>query len=170
MPKGVDRFRSATEACQSVVLDTNACIYFLEGGDSRADLVGALLRRAGEGTLRVNLPGIVEFELMVKPYQGRDVREIMRAQNFVLATRGVRPLAMSREIMLTSAEVRAATQMRVPDALVVGSAIVAQCDAIVGNDVRFKTIDRLAEHRWLSAAGRNARIPAYVHIGDFEDD
>jgi hypothetical protein len=72
---------------------------------------------------------------------------------------GVNAVPNSREITLARAEARAITKLRVPDALVVGSAIVMRCDAIVGND-EFRIINELSPRRWLSSRSRTMSFAA----------
>jgi len=40
----------------------------------------------------------------------------------------------SREIAWVAAEVRAETSLALPDAIIVATAIVTECDALIGND------------------------------------
>jgi predicted nucleic acid-binding protein len=85
------------------------------------------------------------------------------------ATRGVHVTAVSRAVLLAAADVRAKTNLKTPDAVVAGSAIVAGCGAIVGNDKSFERLARVDKDAWVMFDSRVNPVPAYVHLDDFVD-
>lgn len=159
-------FLSAVSTFARVAFDTSACIYYLADSGSRADLVDALVSRAANGLVLIDLPGIVHLELLVGPYRRRAQPDVKRVEKFVLSEPGIRTTSISRRVLMAAAEVRALTGLKVPDALVVGAAIAGPCGAIVGNDDRFKRLDSIGTVKSLVSGGV-LRMPRYLHLDDY---
>ena len=162
-------FQEVTDPLAHVAFDTQSCIYQLNDDPLRSDAVVALMVRAAAGTLRIHLPGIVEMELFVRPYRSYDLEELKRVRELVFEKPGLQRAPISEQMLLVSAELRAMTDLRVPDALMVGSALVAGCEAIVGNDKNFRRLEGFGNVSLLSMRGRNARFPRYIHLDDYID-
>jgi predicted nucleic acid-binding protein len=131
--------------------------------------VEPLVDLAATGSLLVELCAIVKMELLVLPYRSRNVRDIYIVKQFVHDSRGVSVAPLSDSAMELSTEVRAITGLKVPDALVVGSAVASGCDAIVGNDRRFGRLNDRENLRLMSIAGGRHALPRYVHLDDYLD-
>jgi hypothetical protein len=69
--------------------------------------------------------------------------------------------------MFLAAEIRAHTRLKTPDAIVVASAVASGCQAIVGNDKRFRDLEGLRGTRFLAAGSRPIEMPDYLHLEDF---
>lgn len=79
----------------------------------------------------------------------------------------MRPLAEG--VLELSTEVRAFTGLKVPDALIVGSAVAGGCDAIVGNDRRFVRLNERNGARFMAIGSGRRDMPSYVHLDDYLD-
>lgn len=82
-----------------------------------------------EGVLSV----VTEVELLVRPLRDGTEEDVERVRALLDAP-GLQVVEMDREIASATAEVRATTGLRLPDAAIVATAVVAGCDVIVGND------------------------------------
>ncbi len=84
------------------------------------------------------------------------------------ATRGITLSQITRAVIVTAAEVRAATGMKLPDALIVACAVLDRCDVIVGNDEAFSRIANVNPEQLTVAGQRGIRkLPRYVHLDDY---
>lgn len=162
-------FLNAIRQCRRLAVDTSCCIYYLEKDPLRWGLVEPLIDRAATGSLLVELCAIVKMELLILPYRSRNVRDIYLVKQFVHDSRGVSVTPLSEGVMELATEVRATTGLKVPDALIVGSALLGGCDAIVGNDRRFGHLNDREDQRLMSIGGGQRAIPSYLHLDDYLD-
>lgn len=160
-------FLKRTAALRHIALDSSSCIYYLRGVEPRRSLVRQLLDRARSGSLQIDLPGVVEMELLVRPYATRNPRDLMDVERLTVDAPGVTTIPISRDVMLSSAQTRAITGLKLPDALVVGSAIARCCDALIGNDIRFRILNELPPSRWFSSPSPGRPSPTYLHLDDY---
>jgi predicted nucleic acid-binding protein len=164
---GADKegFLSALGRAGSIALDTSACIYYLQAVGERYELISEVIRRAARGRVEVELSGIVEMELLVRPYRSGDMIGVRKIRSLVEG-RGATLRDVSRDVLLASATIRAATGIRLPDAIIAGSAAVARCDAIVGNDTAFRRLNGISGVHVRTRRG-TLPLPLYVHLDDY---
>jgi predicted nucleic acid-binding protein len=148
-----------------VSLDTNACIYFLGAVEPYREIMRAVLNRAQAGKLEARIGGIVLLELLVAPFKSGRKQEVDRVRVFTAGGAGVTREQITESVLYAAAELRAITGLSTPDALVVASAAVNECDAIIGNDGGLSRIRPLAGRRLQSV--EHARVPRYLHLDDF---
>lgn len=76
---------------------------------------------------------ITEAELLVKPL--RDANEAARERiEDLLSEHGIYVIGVDRKISRRAAAIRARSRLKLPDAIIVATAIETDCEAIVGND------------------------------------
>jgi predicted nucleic acid-binding protein len=85
----------------------------------------------GECTLIVS--AITEAELLVRPERDGNVDAIERITD-LLSENGILVVNVDRRIARRSAMVRAGSSLRLPDAIIVATALQTACEAIVTND------------------------------------
>ncbi len=78
-------------------------------------------------------------------------------------------MPITEMVLMTAAHVRAATRLKAPDALVVASATLSGCGAIVGNDIDFKVINDFPPLGPVGVGGRTLPMPQYIHFDDYQD-
>lgn len=71
--------------------------------------------------------------MRVQPLQ-MGSRGMISKMELALAHPSVRVIRVDRRIARKGAEVRAQLDLELPDALIVATAIISECDALVGND------------------------------------
>jgi predicted nucleic acid-binding protein len=130
-------------------------------------MVRDIVARADGRRMTVELSGVVRAELLVGPLRTRDGRELRRILDLAHRRRGVEAAAISEEVLTTSSEIRAVTKLKMMDAIIVASAAVHGCQAIVGNDEGFAVINRFDVVPALAARRTPLPMPKYLHLDDF---
>jgi predicted nucleic acid-binding protein len=93
-----------------------------------------LFRRVLRGDATFVVSVITEAELLVRPERERDQEAIERIGD-MLSEDGIQVVPVSRQIARQAAAIRAqAGRLRLPDAIIVATALAASCEAIVSND------------------------------------
>jgi hypothetical protein len=95
--------------------------------------------------------------------------ELNRVRALVEFTPGLRATEITSDVLTAAAAVRARTRLKLPDALVVGSAMANRSEAIIGNDSAFQRLRSLGEVPVIGTS-RAYRIPEYIHIDDYLDE
>ena len=165
--QGLARFLTDIARYARITVDTCGCIYFLERESKRFPLARELFLEAARGHIEIELAGITLTELLVHPFQSGDRREIEVVLTLAKRQAGVRTTPLTESVLIAAAQVRAATRLKVPDALVVASAAISGCGAIVGNDQDFEVINKLAPMRLVLPGARALTMPRYLHFDDY---
>jgi predicted nucleic acid-binding protein len=128
---------------RSVLLDTSACIYFLDGSrqDRRHREMAALVERAEDGALTIVLSPISVAELLVLPIREGDVEAEAMVRLFVSKLCEVVP---ATDATASSAALfRSKYGLRLPDAFVLASALERSVEGVVGNDRAWKRVEEI---------------------------
>jgi predicted nucleic acid-binding protein len=92
-----------------------------------------VFRRVQAGTLTILLSAITEAELLVRPE--RDGNQAAKERiGDLLSENGIYVLGVDRKIARRAAAIRGRTSLKLPDAIIVATALETDSDAIVGND------------------------------------
>ena len=169
MGSGREAFLAATAPFRKLTLDTNIFLYYLANESRFADLVTDLMLRAITGGVVLELPGIVQFELLIRPYQSGDPNELANIRKLVRHHPGIEASAISDAVLQLSAEIRARTRLKAPDALVAGSAMMHGSAAIVSNDKNFYKLKDLENVDFITQGRRRLTPPQFLLIDDFAD-
>lgn len=119
---------------KKLLLDTNAIIYFLDDVPGYADLMELILNLAEQGQMSINLSVISEAELLVKPYREGLLETVKAIKFWIEEFPNLQVIPVSREIAHKAADLRGRLGLRLPDALVLATAINSNSEVIVGND------------------------------------
>ncbi|MDQ3963900.1 MAG: PIN domain-containing protein [Actinomycetota bacterium] len=127
-------------AYRNVVLDTSACIYFLEGpaSDPRHMLTKPIIRAAEEGEVDVSVSVVSVTELLTGPLRAHD--RLAEAHARLLLYEICRVVPMDVQVAEYAARLRVRYGLRTPDAIVCATGVVVHADAVVGNDERWKQV------------------------------
>jgi predicted nucleic acid-binding protein len=130
-------------ALRSVLLDTSACIYFLDGSpaDRRHREVAALVGRAEGGALTIVLSPISVAELLVLPIRESDVEAEAMVRLFV--SRLCQVVPATDATASSAALLRSKYGLRLPDAFVLASAVEHAVEGVVGNDAAWKRVEEI---------------------------
>lgn len=164
---GHEAFEERVGGLRHISLDSCACIYLLTRTEPFTAPIRGLFERAGARRLAISLSRLVQMELLVHPMRSRDLREREMIVDLTERAAGVETTELTRTVMFLAAEIRAHTRLKTPDAIVVASAVASGCQAIVGNDKRFRDLEGLRGTRFLAAGSRPIEMPDYLHLEDF---
>ena len=162
-------FLRVLEPITRLAVDTSSAIYYLGQDPKRFALSRDAFDCAARGKLEVLFAGITQMELLVRPFREHDALGKRRVMTLVEGTPGVRTVPLSRDVLVTAAEVRALTNLKTPDSLVAASALVHGCDAIVGNDRAFGRLAEVSSQEWTMFDVGARPVPTYIHLDDFVD-
>ena len=129
----IDRFRGDLPEGSSVLLDTNVLIYHLEGLAPYVELTRSLLERLAETELEGAVSALSVAELLAGPYRTGDEAKVKIARNFVQTLPNTSIASVDAEAADQAARLRS-HGLRMPDALILATAIVRRVDAVVTND------------------------------------
>jgi predicted nucleic acid-binding protein len=107
-----------------------------------------LFQRVEAGQATIVISAISEAELLVRPMVKGNEEAIERIAD-LLSEDGIEVLEVDRAIARRSAMIRAAQlrsgrkSLKLPDAMIVATALDARCDVIVGNDKDWKKLEGL---------------------------
>ena len=118
----------------------------------------------------MELAGITLMELLVRPFRSGDRREIEVVMTLAKRQAGVITTPITEMVLMTAAQVRVATRLKAPDALVVASAMISGCGAVVGNDNDFKIINSIEPLPPVGVGARSSRLPRYIHFDDYLEE
>jgi predicted nucleic acid-binding protein len=125
-----------------VYLDTNILIYLSEGSAPDQQAFKAQFQHFEEAAVRFITSELTLGEVLVHPLRKGDEKLIALYEN--LFTDFVEPVPITREVLYTSAKLRAETpSQRMPDAIHVATALLAKAEVFVTGD---KGIKNLPEH------------------------
>ncbi|MGH2746593.1 MAG: type II toxin-antitoxin system VapC family toxin [Actinomycetota bacterium] len=127
-----------------VVLDTTACIYFLQGSasDRRHLLVEPVVRAGEAGDTELLLSTITVTELLTAPMRAGDRQAQARAHLFSYEI--CRPVPVDVTTAEKAARIRARYGLRTPDAVICATGLTSQADAVIGNDARWKRVEEIS--------------------------
>lgn len=148
---GLDSFLNAVGSHRKVLVDTNVVIYLLEGTAFFGKAMEKLFGLIEAGEMKGYLSVITITELLVKPIRDKNLELRGKIDLFLDYFPNLEVLDVTREIAARAAEIHAATNLRVPDAILIATAAVHGC-AMVGND--------------LACAKKDLGIP-YIYLGGY---
>ncbi len=130
----IGRWLDDLRNCRQVALDTNVLIYLFENVEPYRHLASQVLRMMDRGLIVGCVSTVVEAEMLVKPLRDRDHRAQETIELFFRNSPNLVIRGVDRAVAKRAAAVRAASRLRLPDAIVVATAIEERCDALIGND------------------------------------
>ena len=130
----VDRWLKDLTAYRRLALDTNLLIYALNGMMPYQELARHLFALMERGLVMAIASTVVEAEVLVKPLRDRDMLALDRVVLFFRESPNLLIRDFDRSVSRRAAQIRATSHLRLPDAMIVATALEERCDAIVGND------------------------------------
>ena len=105
-------------------------------------MLSPVFARVQRGQAEVVASVITEAELLVRPNREGNLEATERIAD-LLSEDGISVLPVTRQIARSAALLRARHGLKLPDAIIVATAIGARCDVIVGNDDRWHRIGEI---------------------------
>jgi predicted nucleic acid-binding protein len=127
----------------TVYVDTNAVIYRVECIEPYFTAAARLWDALDRGLAAVATSELTLLETLVKPLRTGNAVLATLFRNVLLGTVGLTCLPITRAVLETAAQVRAALNLKTPDAIHAAPALAAGCVLFVTNDVGFRRVPGL---------------------------
>lgn len=137
----------------TLAVDTSPFIYFLENDPAFFTITKAVFAYTTQRKIQISVSSLILTEILMKPIQAQNIQLQEAYRIMLLNTSNVSTVPITSQIAIRAAELRATYNLRTPDALHIGSAIVSDADAFLTNDMALKRVKE---------------IPIYV-LSDFEN-
>ena len=128
---------------RAVGIDTAIVIYFIEEHPKFLPLVLPIFREADQGKRDLITSAVTLLEVLVVPYRAGNRALADRYEALLTRSRGIRLIDATLDQLRAAAQLRAATGVRIPDALQLVAALGSGCTAFVTNDRRLPAIPGL---------------------------
>jgi predicted nucleic acid-binding protein len=126
-----------------VAVDTAPFIYFIEEHPRFGTLVEPLFVAADAGRLVLVTSALTLLEVLVLPYRAGDRLLARHYEALLTRSRGLRLIDPTRDYLRAAAQLRAAIDVRTPDAIQMATALQAGCVAFVTDDRRLPSLPGL---------------------------
>ena len=134
-------------------LDSNIFMYAIEGHEVYAGVLQKLFHHIASEQIAVCTSELALAECLVMPLKLGNLQLAQLYETHLTSHAGLKCLALSREVLIQAAHLRADLNIKLPDAIHVASALLSECDSLLTNDQGMRapaslTIFQLKE--WLS--------------------
>ena len=126
-----------------IYLDACGFIYSAERIEPYRTLLEPVWRRASTGQLSIVTSELSVMETIVKPLRDGD-EALQRLFRDLLSSSEVQLVAANRALWEAAAAIRAATNLRTPDALHAATSIQERCPLFITNDSAFRRVSGLS--------------------------
>lgn len=133
----VARFLRDLSRHDVAVADANVLIYHLEGLAPYVGLTKGLLTALSGGAVRLVVSVLTAAEVLAGPYRDRDAAKVERVSDFLTGMPATRLADLTLAVADRAAWLRA-YGLKMPDALVMGTALVYGAGVVVTNDPVFR--------------------------------
>jgi predicted nucleic acid-binding protein len=125
---------AAIEPGAMLVLDTSVVLAYLAGGERTSGLATDLLDGfVATGRNAAAISAITVGEILLRPFRA-GATAVSTAEGFLRFFAEIRIVDTDYGVARDAARIRAATGLRMPDAVVIASALAAKADVLITND------------------------------------
>lgn len=117
-----------------VYLDANIIIYAVEGFPSYERQLKFILSAMDSGELTAATSELTLAEVLVKPMDQKNILLQTAYREFLRSSPSLQVAPISQMILIEAANIRATTQLRLPDAIHVATAKELGCKLVLTND------------------------------------
>lgn len=117
-----------------VYLDANIIIYAVEGFAGLSDQLQALLQAMDDGEIIGVTSELTIAEVLIKPLQDQNLGIQQAYKTFLTPTSALHLAPVSRDVLEAAAQLRAITNLKLPDAIHVATATLNACSSFLTND------------------------------------
>lgn len=126
-----------------VYVDTSAVIYYVEAVEPYRTASLPLWDALDAGAMEIVTSELALLEVLVKPLRDGNPALATLYRNILLGTAGFTSLPVSRRVLEVAADLRAAVNLKTPDAIHGATALEAHCSLFVTNDPAFQRVPTL---------------------------
>jgi predicted nucleic acid-binding protein len=135
----VGRLRQALQG-RKVYLDANIFIYTLEGMEPWADLLSDVFAGLTTGELSAVTSSLSLSECLVLPFKQNKNELVAVYREALLPSHYLTTAPIDDRVLISAANIRAQTGLKLPDAIHAATALTQQCTAMLTNDPGFKRV------------------------------
>ena len=129
-----DRLAKAIPAERSVLVDTSVVLAYLGGSERTSDLARQLFDAfAATGRNLAAISTVTVAEILVRPFRS-GAAAVSTAEGFLRHFADLRRIDVTYEVAREGARIRAQTDLAMPDALILASAVVTEIELVATND------------------------------------
>jgi predicted nucleic acid-binding protein len=133
----------ATLRGKVVGLDTTPLIYFIEENPTYLELVSPFFEAIDQGEVNAVTSIVTLLEVLVHPFQHGDAALVQQYRDILLNAQGLTTILLSQDIAEEAARLRAAHNIRTPDAIQMATAIYVGASHFLTNDARLPSLPEL---------------------------
>lgn len=137
---GIDVLIDRIKQDKKVLIDTNVLIYFLEGNDEFGLASKKVLTLIKNAEVKGYVSVISLAELLVKPLKMKDAKLVTEINKFINNFPNLNLVSVDKHVATVAAQIRVEYGLKMPDALIVSSAISLKC-GIITVDTGFRKIE-----------------------------
>ena len=137
------RLDDALKGISTFGFDTSPIIYFVEANPTYDALVTNIFRRIENGDISGVTSVISLCQVMIHPLRNNDKKLLFRYREILTRSPHFYTAEITASVAETAAELRAAYNLRTPDALQIAAALENGCDAFLCNDKGLKRVKKL---------------------------
>lgn len=126
-----------------VGLDTTPLIYFIEENPTYLELVSPFFEAIDQGQVSAVTSIVTLLEVLVHPFQHGDAALVQQYRDILLNSQGLTTIPLSQDIAEEAARIRAAHNIRTPDAIQMATAIYVGASYFLTNDARLPSLPEL---------------------------
>ena len=126
-------------AGRRVYLDTNVMIYAIEGYPAFQQELHELFETIDHGELDAVTSELTLAEVLVKPFIDGSVVHRQAFEQAIQSAGSFRVFPITRPVLIEAARLRAATTLKLPDAIHVATARMTACEVFLTNDRSIQT-------------------------------
>ena len=149
---GVEAVGEALSRCRVLMLDTMVFSYHLSGHADYTPVTSTILRAVESGAVAGLTTTITLAELLTRPAQERDRQALRDYELYLTNFPNLKLVPLDAAVAREAALVRAATGLRMPDAIQIAAARINGADTIATND-----------RAWIGKVA----APALLILGDY---
>lgn len=135
------KIEEALKGVQRLFLDTAPLVYFVEQNPEFIDRVEPIFERLDRDIISV-VSSITLAECLVFPIK-RGLTDLEKAFEEIMNSSRSEFIVTDREIAKLSATIRAKYNFQLPDSIQVATAISANCDAFLTNDIALRRVTEI---------------------------
>jgi len=128
---------------KSIFLDTAPLIYFIEGHSEYQGVLSQIFEANDKRDFSFITSSITLLEVLVKPLKDGNTKLAEQYKNILTNAPGIELLEVTHEVAIKAAELRARYNLRTPDAIQLGTAIISKASCFLTNDIRLKSVTEI---------------------------
>jgi predicted nucleic acid-binding protein len=126
-----------------IYLDTNVWIYAVESYPAFIQELTDFFQRVDQNQYVAITSELSLAETLVKPIKDNDQARQAAYKKAIVNRKNVSVIPILRQLLIDSAQVRAETGLKLPDAIHAATAVQARCTTFVTNDAQLKKLSNL---------------------------